>query len=192
MFEKYINNEKLKENIDRWFVKVNKHPEEDIYILNYTNDCQLAYARDEVNMQCRGLILDQEWNIIAKPFKKFFNRSEVKEKPTWMPNYILEKVDGSLWIIYYYKWKRSLASRGSFDSKQAIKWNKMLSNIDMTNCPTNYTYLVEIIYPENRIVVDYKWKSWLVYLWQVDRNTWEEFFIENWHPFTSQVKQYSF
>ena len=48
-----------------------------------------------------------------------------------------------------------LATRGSFTSPQAIKGKEILDRHDISAWRKDNTYLFEIIYPENRIVVDY-------------------------------------
>lgn len=48
-----------------------------------------------------------------------------------------------------------LASRGSFTSEQSIKGSEILKKHNLESLQTGYTYLFEIIYPDNRIVVNY-------------------------------------
>ena len=126
-------------------------------------------------MNCRGLILDGKGNIIAKPFKKFFNIGEYSEQNDLgkIPNYTWfnkwEKMDGSLGILYRMpNGEFRIATRGSFSSDQAIRgtmiFNEMFKNPETIFTNDNWTYLFEIIYPENRIVVDYKGKEELVLL----------------------------
>lgn len=68
-----------------------------------------------------------------------------------------------------------MATRGSFTSEQAIKGMEIAKrlNYDKT-CVIGYTYLFEIIYPENRIVVDYGKEERLVLLGVMDKKG-EEF-----------------
>jgi RNA ligase len=48
-----------------------------------------------------------------------------------------------------------MATRGSFNSDQAIKGLEMLNRYDLSLLDVNYTYLFEIIYPNNVVVVRY-------------------------------------
>lgn len=148
-----------------------RHPEFPYAIYNYTAKTQFKRIWDDVTLQCRGLILDDDGNIIARPFKKFFNFDELT--PTLRDilnipynqfhlNYrVYDKLDGSLGVMYPHPDNKLLyymASRGSFDSEQARVGTELLhgnwSSIGPMASP-NDTYLFEIIYPENRIVVDY-------------------------------------
>jgi RNA ligase len=64
-------------------------------------------------------------------------------------------MDGSLGILFYYKGWR-IATGGSFVSEQAQWANKYLETyIQCDNLDKEATYLLEIVYPENRIVVPY-------------------------------------
>jgi RNA ligase len=121
------------------------------------------------------LVLDLEGNIIAKPFPKFFNYEE--HKPEDIPNEnfeVYEKMDGSLGIIFNYEGEWLIATRGSFASDQAIKGKEMLDKLNKTALITGYTYLAEIIYPENRIVVDYGDTEKLVVLGAYNNETGKE------------------
>lgn len=131
-------------------------------------------------MQCRGLVTNSKGEIIARPFKKFFNYEE--HKPEEIPNeefVVYEKLDGSLGILFNYQEEWILATRGSFTSPQAIKGIELLKKYKYKYLPTDCTYLFEIIYPENRIVVDYGKEEKLVLLGSIQTNTGKEYNINN-------------
>ena len=132
------------------------HPTLPLTIYNYSDRVQWENLWDDITLSARGLIVDDNGIIVAKPFKKFFNLSENKTNIT--SDYeIFEKLDGSLGILFNYKNQWVFASRGSFTSDQAIKGKEILDNIcDYSLLNENYTYCFEIIYRENKIVVDYK------------------------------------
>ncbi len=165
-----INKQLIKDG----FIAEKKHPECDYYIYNYTSQAQYQKQWEEDTMNCRGLILDGEGNIIAKPFKKFFNIGEYGEEANLgkIPNYtwfdIWDKMDGSLGILYRMPdGEFRIATRGSFESEQSKKatemFHKMFKQPELIFAD-NWTYLFEIIYPENRIVVDYGKEENLVLL----------------------------
>ena len=163
-----MKKELLQTYIDKKLITERKHFDNDqICIYNYTNLCQIERAWDEVTLQCRGLIIDwgivPEGKIIARPFDKFFNYGEQDiELPAEQP-YVMEKYDGSLGILYWIDDVPYIATRGSFESDQAkwaTKWFRNNAVFDDFN--KQITYLFEIIYPENRIVVDYKGMKGLI------------------------------
>jgi RNA ligase len=243
------NLEILNKYIDKGLIIKQVHPTLPLSIYNYSRECQFNGNWDRYTLACRGLVLDNEGNVIAKPFPKFFNWEEIKddkyahcegcrrvgmincahpeecggwEMRSVIPNEsfeVYEKMDGSLGIIFYYEEELSdekryniwfnnnyqtgmerffdpnnlpdfddpyyeptprikgewhMATRGSFQSEQAIKGMEILNKYNRVQLMENYTYLVEIIYPENRIVVDYGKEERLVLLGIVRTDSGEE------------------
>ena len=170
----------FKKYIDDGLISVQSHPErQHIKIYNYTHDCQYSRAWDDVTMTARGLIIDTDTGeVLARPFKKFFNLDELHSLGMSVPNetpHIFEKYDGSLGISYILDDKAYIATRGSFTSEQALfatEWlHKHKDLHDYILAHPDYTFLFEIIYPENRIVVDYGDFRGMVYLASVHRQT---------------------
>jgi len=167
----------IKPYIEKGLVNENKHPEYPaLRIYNYTNKCQIDRAWDEVTLQCRGLIINNDTGeVVARPFPKFFNLEEREHVIPDEEPHIHEKYDGSLGILYWIGEEPYIATRGSFTSEQALwatQWFRR--NIKDYSVFHRYgTYLFEIIYPENRIVVSYDF-SGLVFLALRDTNTGAE------------------
>jgi len=149
--------------VDAGLVSCRKHPTDDLWILNYTPECQFSKSWNNVTLQCRGLIVNAEGSVVARPFRKFFNLSEhdnpeFSQVPYGSKFKAYEKMDGSLGIAYVSSRGWEISTRGSFESEQAAFATSLLhtkySHI-VPNLNPNWTYLFEIIYRENRIVVDY-------------------------------------
>lgn len=169
----------LEKMISEKYISVQKHPDEDLYIYNYTQKAQFDRVWNNETLNCRGLILDAKKNVIARPFSKFFNLDEAIDQGEQLPleDFIVqEKFDGSLGILYWIDNIPYLATRGSFLSDQAIEGTKILRGYGqyLSELNRGYTYLFEIIYPENRIVVDYGTRRDLVLLAVIDTKTGEE------------------
>lgn len=124
----------------------------------YTESCIYNREWNDITMLARGVILDVEKReVIATPFPKFFNFSERPDVPVPdEPFEVFEKLDGSLGIIYFYNDAWRVATKGSLSSSQAIWATDWLNkqSLDGKLIP-GHTYLAEIIYPENRIVINY-------------------------------------
>lgn len=142
-----------------------KHPDADLYILNYSPAIQYERLWYPATYWGRGLIVDADYNIIHAAFPKIFNLQEYsqsEQKELQVQSFTAyDKLDGSLGILYWYGGKPYLATRGSFTSQQALKGSQMLHDLLSSNkhlrnyVEPGYTYLFEIIYPGNRIVVEY-------------------------------------
>ncbi len=165
----------LKKYEEGGWVKSQKHPHLPLLIWNYTPKTQYSKNWTDITIQCRGLVTNSKGEIVARPFKKFFNYEE--HKPEDIPNedyVVYEKMDGSLGILFNYEDEWIMATRGSFTSPQSIKGKEILDRHDISAWRKDNTYLFEIIYPENRIVVDYKGEEKLVVLGAIHTETGEE------------------
>jgi RNA ligase len=134
------------------------HPTLDLTIWNYSPAVQYGNLWDEITLKCRGLVTNNEGNIIARPFKKFFNIEEGKHTPT-EDFEVYEKMDGSMGILFNYKGEWILSTRGSFISEQSIKGRELLEKYNYSKLHPDYTYIFEIIYFENRIVCQYDFED---------------------------------
>jgi RNA ligase len=220
----------LNDYIERGLVIKQVHPTLPLSIYNYSRTCQYDKLWDDITLNCRGLVLDNEGNVIAKPFPKFFNYEEhtADEIPNELFD-VYEKMDGSLGILFYYEEKLSderryniwfnknyetgmerffdpnnlpdfdnpyyeptpkikgewyMATRGSFTSEQAIKGKELLRKYNFEKLHTDYTYLFEIIYKENRIVCDYDFED-IVLLGIINTKTGSEV---NLHSDTEDIR----
>jgi RNA ligase len=151
----------LQKYIDDGWLEVQSHPTLPLKVYNYSRECAWEKKWDEITTSARGLILDNDGCVIAKGFNKFLNYEEHKyEDIPWDDEFVLiqDKADGSLGILFNYGDEWHLATRGSFTSDQAIKGMEILKKNHSTyndDLHPELTYLVEIVYPENRIVLDY-------------------------------------
>lgn len=143
----------------------------DLTLYGYTEKTTFDRAwQTKYTLHARGIIFNKKTGaLVAKPFPKFFNLGEMEEvsfvnlpKESYR---VFEKCDGSLGIIFFHDNQWQLATRGSFSSEQAIRGLEILNrkyNISKLN--PQFTYLVEIIYPENKIIVNYGNEEKLVML----------------------------
>ena len=170
--------EKLNQYYEDGLLYKQVHPTLPLTIWNYSEKVQFENLWDEVTLMCRGLVTDDKGDIIAKPFKKFFNIEEGKYTPT--ENFeVFEKMDGSLGIVFWYEGQWILATRGSFTSDQAIKGTEILKRYNTYILFRHMTFCFEIIYKENRIVLDYGEDEKLVMLGAFDR--WgKDYDISDW------------
>ena len=116
--------------IDNGMVEAKSHPTLPLTIYNYSRECQYGQKWDEVTLQCRGLVMDNNDRIIARGFDKFFNYEEAATAGQIPISgdyvYVQEKMDGSLGILFYYADEWHMATRGSFHSEQAVEGLKIL------------------------------------------------------------------
>ncbi|AGY47134.1 RNA ligase and tail fiber protein attachment catalyst [Clavibacter phage CN1A] len=156
----------LGDRLLRQDIRSQTHPEfNDLVILNYTE--AFVFKREEwtpTMLAARGLIYNRETGeVLARPFAKFFNYGDtnapeidLNQPLYWAGN----KEDGSLGIGYVRPdGKAAIATRGSFDSEQARHATGRLTLVQAMHIKgankLGKTLLYEIVYPENRIVLNY-------------------------------------
>ena len=159
------------------YVRRQEHPSLPYSILNYTEKCQWERAWDDVTRQCRGLIVDAAGQVIARPRQKLFNNGgdAGAARDQSKPAEVTDKMDGSLGICHPVPDGWAIATRGSFASEQAIHATAVLQDrYGGWQPPAGVTALFEIIYPANRIVLDYRGMDDLVLLGAVDIATGQD------------------
>lgn len=145
--------------LDEGYIQVRHHPDYPYAIYCYTKKAMFDRVWNNSTMTCRGLIINEETGeVLARPFKKFFNYGEPNAAMfspfDWVTVY--DKVDGSLGIAYETPEGPAIATKGSFTSEQAQHATELLrANYGLYQTDDYCTDLFEIIYPENRIVLDY-------------------------------------
>jgi RNA ligase len=177
--------EKLNKYYEDGLLYKQVHPTLPLTIWNYTEKVQYENLWDEVTLMCRGLVTDNEGDIVATPFQKFFNIEEGKFEPTEKFE-VYEKMDGSLGIVFWYEGQWVVATRGSFTSDQAIKAREILRKYNTDIMFRHLTFCFEIIYPENRIVLGYGDDEKLVLLGTFDKNG-KEYDVEMWREYGFDV-----
>lgn len=161
--------------IDDGFINVSTS-DDGLRLYNYSHKCQFAKEWNKWTLQARGIVVDSEDEIVARPFDKFFNYEErvgTEYMPQWPPSEVYEKIDGSLGIFYVHDGKLRCNTRGSFTSDQSVKALEILEarygrpSAFILESFADFTHMFEIVYADNRIVLDYGKSEELVYLGSV-------------------------
>ncbi|WP_018351266.1 RNA ligase [Longispora albida] len=149
----------LKTMIDEGYVRVRQHPGQPYSIYNYSEKAQYESVWNAATLACRGLITDSRTGeVLARPFRKFFTHGQAECGPLDLgaPVTVTDKADGSLGVLFPAGDGYEVATRGSFVSDQALHatrlWQRRYGEV---RPPDGVTLLFEIVYPANRIVVDY-------------------------------------
>jgi len=90
-------------------------------LLIYTPRCVYEDGWDEFTVMARALIVDEAaGQVVATPFPKFFNVGERRGEVPDLTFEAFEKLDGSLIIAFHHTGRWCAATKGTFDSEQAI------------------------------------------------------------------------
>lgn len=167
LFDNNGNLELLKSD---YGIKYRIYPDLDLVILNY--DSLNSNKCEELVQECRGLILQlNTWNIVAYPFYRFFNYYEQHCNNIANFNFVgaiaLEKLDGSMITLFYWKDKWFIATRNDIGGQNKNNQGQQYDQLFEKSIPpnfynhlnTNWTYIFELTAPDNRVIKCYNDRS---------------------------------
>lgn len=157
---------------------------EPLVILNY--DQIKSKKSNPIVGECRGLVLDYQDNfrVVARAFNRFFNYGElptVTRRFDWTKFSCLEKVDGSLVIIYFYNGTWRVNTRGSFANGElpgsgmtweAFIWS-LLEEQEFGAADERCSYVYELCSLYNKVVVHHE-EPKVIFLAKINNETGEE------------------
>jgi len=150
---------------EKYAIKANAHS---LYphLYEFKYDQIDSPMKSDLVKECRGIILDSNdnWNVVAYPFSKFFNHGEHHAaKIDWKTAKFWEKIDGSLMFVYFYDDVFNVASSGLPDARGEVSdksmtfselfWKTWMDrNYDLPD-NHNYTYIFEMTSPLTQVLV---------------------------------------
>ncbi|WP_432835769.1 RNA ligase [Dactylosporangium sp. CA-092794] len=162
----------LADMVSGGYIRTQRHPSLPLLIHNYTEKAQYENVWNAATLACRGLVVSAGGRVLARPFAKFFNHGQPGAPALDLdgPVSVTDKADGSLGVLFPTPDGWAVATRGSFDSEQARHATKVWISryAESFTPPEGLTMLFEIIYPGNRIVIDYAGLDDLVLLGAVE------------------------
>lgn len=182
-----------------------RHDFNNLVGFKYTTNTIYSGDWNPVTLYARGIVFDKDTGkVLAYPFEKFFNFGELVDDQSNLTTLahdviahqgydnllrdistqrfrVMDKLDGSLGIMFWTGKKWLIKTAGSFVSEQALWANNWAAdNIDVTKLDKNCTYMFEIIYDEDVHPIQYDFEG-LVLLGINDNTTMKE------KPFTDIV-----
>lgn len=170
---------------------LDKHESPDGKLVGFKYSRQTVYdgAWDEITLQCRGIVFEKSTgDLIAHPFDKFFNYEEIYDvtaddgcvhltklgetltrlghgfEPKITKDFrAMDKLDGSLGILFFYDGKWIIKTGGSFNSDQAKwaqKWfDKNIAPDRLEHLNEGYDYCFEIVSKDDPHVCHYDYEG---------------------------------
>lgn len=185
--------------------RILRHDFNNLVGFKYTTNTVYSGDWNPVTLYARGIVFDKDTGkVLAYPFEKFFNFGELVDDQSNLTTLahdviahqgydnllrdistqrfrVMDKLDGSLGIMFWTGKTWLIKTAGSFVSEQSLWANKWAAdNIDVTKLDKNCTYMFEIIYDEDVHPIQYDFEG-LVLLGINDNTTMKE------KPFTDIV-----
>lgn len=140
-----------KSYIEEGLISVKKHPEYSIFLYNATEKCYKEHKWDSITMKCRGLILNHNNVIVARPFEKFWNYKDFDIGPQAMRNNesveIYEKFQG-IYLIGFYapSGEYQLTEQNDFFTDSSYIANTFFKEYYSEFCfDEDYTFMFEMV-----------------------------------------------
>lgn len=175
-----------------------RHDFNNLVGFKYTTNTVYSGDWNPVTLYARGIVFDKDTGkVLAYPFEKFFNFGELVDDQSNLTTLahdviahqeydnllrdistqrfrVMDKLDGSLGIMFWTGKTWLIKTAGSFVSEQALWANNWAAdNIDVTKLDKNCTYMFEIIYDEDVHPIQYDFEG-LVLLGINDNTTMKE------------------
>lgn len=144
-----ITKQKIEENKDLLTFKESaKHP--GLFVAKYKKKVFFDGLWNEFLEETRGLVVDENYQIVQRPFLKIYNYGVEKEAPIFEPDeevHCYRKVNGFMVAASYHQGKLVVSTTGSLDSGFADLgrcWLQKCPNLlkDMKQC-ADFTFLFE-------------------------------------------------
>lgn len=163
-----MNDVSLKEYIDSnknlFLIKESKsYP--GLHVLKYKRKVFHDNLWNKYFEQCRGTIVDSNFNVVAYPFQKIYNYGIESNAPVLDDSTIVtayKKINGFMVAISCYNDDLLISTTGSTDSdfveyaKDMMKLHMPISDWKNVICSTenkNYTFLFECVHPEDPHII---------------------------------------
>jgi len=131
-----------------------RHP--NLRVVKYKNKVFYKNLWTPELCELRGLVIDQNWRVVARPFTKIFNRGENgADFPLDTPVAVVRKVNGFMGAITLDDEHGTIVSTtGSLDSPFVLMAEKYLLPLVDRGLINGVTYLFEIVDPEDPHIIE--------------------------------------
>lgn len=136
-------------------------------VLKYKNNVfwDNLWHTDPRLLECRGMVVDSEDNVIIWPFTKIFNRFENgTDLPLDQQVVCIRKVNGFMATAAIHKGKLLVSTTGTLDSEFSDLARKYLEKmkLDLVAFPEDYTFIFEICDSSDPHIVEEKEGAYLI------------------------------
>ena len=162
-----MNKEQLKKFVLENPKLVKMRPAGDgIYVLKYSKSVFYDNLWNEFLEECRGTIVDEDFNIISRPFTKIYNYGIEKQAPVLAPETKVtayRKVNGFMVAMTWYKDEILVSTTGSTDSPYVAMAKEMMQKqMDWPKWEVvikpneGWTFMFECVHPEDPHIIPEK------------------------------------
>ena len=135
-----------------------------IFVLKYKKKVFYDSLWNEYIAECRGAIVDADFNLVSYPFTKIYNYGIEKEAPEVAANTLVtafRKVNGFMCAMTWHNGKLLVSTTGSTDSPYVALIEELISDTrskfeDHCRAYSDYTFMFECVHREDPHIVPEK------------------------------------
>jgi hypothetical protein len=129
-----------------------------LFVLKYARSVfyDHKWGQHELIKECRGLIVDADYNVVIRPFTKIYNYLEEGAGKTWGDNSLLlitKKINGFMAAATNVNGKLIVSTTGSLDSDFVGYAKTYLDKLDVNTLALGFTYMFEIVHPDDPHII---------------------------------------
>jgi hypothetical protein len=154
--------DKLKEYVESSNLVNMKECGDGIYVLKYKKKVFYDNLWNEYIAECRGSIVDKDFNLVAYPFTKIYNYGIEKEAPVLKADTkvtAFRKVNGFMVACTFHNGKLLVSTTGSTDSDYVKMAQELINEekyLDLCNRWQGYTFMFECVHRNDPHIIPEK------------------------------------
>ncbi len=154
--------EKLKQYVESSNLVSRRECGDGIYVLKYKKKVFYDNLWNEYIAECRGSIVDKDFNLVAYPFTKIYNYGIEKEAPVLTPDTkvtAFRKVNGFMVACTLHNGKLLVSTTGSTDSDYVNMARELIDEakyLDLCSRWKGYTFMFECVHKNDPHIVPEK------------------------------------
>ena len=154
--------DELKEYVETANLVNMKECGDGIYVLKYKKKVFYDNLWNEYIAECRGSIVDKDFNLVAYPFTKIYNYGIEKEAPVLTKDTKVtahRKVNGFMVAVTMYKGELLVSTTGSTDSPYVVMARELIDKgryLEVCKRWAGYTFMFECVHTNDPHIVPEK------------------------------------
>lgn len=151
-------------------VSIRPTPNPELFVLKYSKKCFFKNIWNEYLENCRGTIIDKDFNIVSLPFTKIYNYGIESRAPrisgeTHLTAY--RKINGFMAAVTYHNKSLLISTTGTIDSQFVGYVKDMIGEHysdykEFMSYTPDTTYLFECVHPDDPHIIKEKFGMYLL------------------------------
>jgi len=191
--------EKLKQYVESSNLVSRRECGDGIYVLKYKKKVFYDNLWNEYIAECRGSIVDRDFNLVAYPFTKIYNYGIEKSAPVLADDVHVtayRKVNGFMVACTWYRDDVLISTTGSTDSPYVVMAREMIgNNMDRYRATCKQyegnTFMFECVHPSDPHIVPDLTAKWVARNPRTDKLLTQQFreqIDEEYYPLLDHIR----